>query len=52
MLYRQETAKKIQHQTSFTRNAEGTSLDEKEKATTRNKRIIKWGSSLLKAKRQ
>ena len=52
MLYSQETAKKIQHQTHFTRNAEGTCLDEKEKATARNKRIIKWGRSLVKAKRQ
>lgn len=31
MLYRQETTQRIQHQASFTRNAEGTSLDEKER---------------------
>lgn len=35
-----QKAKRIQHhQTSFTTNARGTSLGEKEKATTRNKKI-------------
>ena len=43
-------AKRIQHhQTSFTTNAKGTSLGGKEKATTRNKKITKWKSSLVKA---
>ena len=37
------------HQTSFTTNANGTSLSGKEKATTRNKKITKWESSPLKA---
>ena len=42
-LYRQAKAKRIQHhQTSFTTNAKGTSLGEKEKATTRNKKAMKW----------
>ena len=40
-LYRQAKAKRIQHhQTSFTTNAKGTSLGGKEKATTRNKKIM------------
>ena len=40
-LYRQAKAKRIQHhQTSSTTNPKGTSLGGKEKATTRNKKIM------------
>ena len=40
-LYRKTKAKRIQHhQTSFTTNAKGTSLGGKEKATSRNKKIM------------
>ena len=36
----QTKAKRVQHhQASFTKNVEGTSLSEKEKATTRNMKI-------------
>ena len=37
------------HQTSFTRNVKGTSLSKKEKAKTRNMKIGKGKSSLVKA---
>ena len=40
-LYRQSKTKRCQHhQTSFTTNVKGNSLGEKEKATTRNKKIM------------
>ena len=40
-LYRQAKAKRIQyHPTSFATNAKETSLGRKEKATTRNKKIM------------
>ena len=35
--------------TSFTRNAKGNSLSKKEKATTRNMKIMKGKNSLVKA---
>ena len=42
--------KRIQcHQISIMTNAKGTSLGGKEKATMRNKKIMKWESSLVKA---
>ena len=42
-LYRKAKAKTVHHyQTSFTTNVKGTSRDEKEKVTTRNKKIMKW----------
>ena len=48
-LYRQAKAKRIQHhQTSFTINANGTSLGGKEMAITRNMKITEWESSLVK----
>ena len=48
--FRQTEAKSVQHQqTSFTRNVKGTFLSEKEKATTRNIRIMKGKSSSVKA---
>ena len=48
-LYIEAKAKRIQHyQTSFTTDAKGSSQAE-EKATTRNKEIIKWKSSRIKA---
>ena len=37
------------HQTSIMTNAKGTSLGGKDKATMRNKKIMKWESSLVKA---
>ena len=49
-LYRQAKAKRVQnHETSFTTNVKETSLDVKEKATTRNKKTTKWKNSLVKA---
>ena len=49
-LYRQADAKRTQHhQTSSTRNARRTPVGGKEKATTRNKKIMKWESSPVKA---
>ena len=45
--YRQAIARRVQnHQTSFTTYVHRTSLGEKEKAWTRNKKITKWKSSL------
>ena len=50
MIYREAKAKRIQHhQTSFTTNAKGTSLGGKENATTRDKKVMKWETSPIKA---
>ena len=47
--YRQTKAFKC-HQTNFTRNVKGSSLSEKEKAKTRNMKIMKEKISLVKVK--
>ena len=49
-LHKQAKVPRIQHHwTSFTTNAKEISLGRKEKVTTRNKRLIKWESSPVKA---
>ena len=49
MFYRQVKGKRVQkHQTCFTRNVTGTSLSEKEKATTRNLNIMEGKISSVK----
>ena len=50
-LDRQTKAKRIPyHQTRFTTNAKGTPLGrKKKKATTRNRKIMKWRGSPVKA---
>ena len=39
--FRQAKAKRVHHQTGFTRNVKGTSLCGKQKTITRNKKIMK-----------
>ena len=49
--YRQANSKRVQHQqTSFIRNVKRTSLSEKEKATTRNKKITRRKKLISKGK--
>ena len=50
-LHRQAETKRVQnHQTSFIRNVKGNSLSKKEKATTRNMKIMKRKKLIVKGK--
>ena len=52
-LYRQAKAKSVQHhQDSFTTNVKEISLGEKEKATVKNKNVMKWKISSVKTNKQ
>ena len=51
--YKQAKDERVQHhQISFTRSVKRTSLGKKEKATTRNKKIMKWKISPIKTNTQ